>query len=484
MDRYDIAVIGSGPAGHAVAIQAAKLGKRTAVIEKSAAIGGASVNLGTIPSKAFRESVVSLTGFWQRDLGGPGASARDGFTVRELSARSEQVVSNENRVVRDQFVRNGVDLIAGQACLADSHRISIRDGEQELSLEADSIFIATGSTPARSDKVAINGRTIIDSDGLHDLTAIPRTMIVVGGGVVGVEYASTFAALGTRVTVVDQRRRILNHLDQEIMEALGYHLRQHGVTFRLGEEVTLVQEEGGKVVAHTASNKRIVGEVLLYAAGRQGVSQSLGLEHVGVEPDDRGRIPVNECYQTAVPHIYAVGDVIGFPALAGTSMIQGRCAVMHALGLAGGTPSAPLPYGMYSIPEVSMVGRTEEELTQNATPYESGIARYRETARGQIIGDRNGLMKLLIHAETREVLGIHIIGEGATELVHLGQMVMALGGTVDTLADNPFNYPTLAECYRVAALDAFNKLGCGSSDRDQAPAEPVSLEAVRSRLSA
>ncbi len=459
MSVYDVVVVGSGPAGHAAAIQAAKAGRKTAVIEKLSAVGGTSVNTGTIPSKALREAVLCLTGIKEREINGVHYSWRDTLGVQELCLRTDQVVKNENRVIKDQFFRNGVELITGSAVFRDAHRLAVVQNDGERDIEAEWIVIAVGSKPAGTREVAVNGRNIIDSDGAYGLQGVPKTMTVVGGGVVDTEFVSIFAALGVEITVVDQREAVLEHLDREITEALLYNLRRRGVMFRLGEQVTDVVEEGNQVVAYTASNKRIQSDVLLHSIGRQGSTAGLGLEAIGVEPDDRGRIPVNESYQTAVPHIYAVGDVIGFPSLATTSMIQGRGAMMHALGLTRQNMISPLPYGMYSIPEVSMVGKTEEELTRSATPYEVGLARYNETARGQIIVDDVGTLKLLVHAETRRILGVHIIGEGATELIHIGQMMIALDGTLDFLADSPFNYPTLAECYRIAALDAFNKLG-------------------------
>ena len=344
--------------------------------------------------------------------------------VKELCLRTDQVVKNENRVIKDQFFRNGVELITGSAVFRDPHRLAVVQEDSEKEVQAECIVIAVGSKPADTREVPVNGRNIIDSDGVYGLQRIPRTMTVVGGGVVGTEFASIFAALGVELTVVDQREAVLEHLDREITEALLYNLRRRGVMFRLGEEVTGVAEEGDQVVAHTASNKRIQSDVLLHTIGREGATGGLDLEAIGLETDGRGRISVNESYQTAVPHIYAVGDVIGFPSLATTSMIQGRVAIMHALRLGHRDPTPPLlPYGMYSIPEVSMVGKTEEQLTKSATPYEVGLARYRETARGQIIADEVGMLKLLVHAETRRILGVHIIGEGATELIHIGQMM-------------------------------------------------------------
>ncbi|MEE9198216.1 MAG: Si-specific NAD(P)(+) transhydrogenase [Dehalococcoidia bacterium] len=457
-DKYDVLVIGSGPGGHGAAIQAAKLGKRVAIIERRAAIGGTSVNVGTIPSKTLREAVLYLTGFRQRHIYGISYKVKEDITFQDLMLRCDQVVRNEIGVLRNQFSRNHVTLLRGRASFLAPHLLSIESRSGTLEVEADFIFIATGSVPARSEKVPINGRSIIDIDGVHHMASIPDTLVVVGAGAVGIEYASIFATLGIEVTLVDMRRQILEFLDTEVRQALLYHMREQGVIFRLGEEVLRVSSDGRQVTAYTKSNKRLTGEVLLYAIGRNGATQGLGLDRIGLQPNARGRLQVNEHYQTAIPHIYAVGDVVGFPALASTSMAQGRIAARHALGVDDEATTPLLPYGLYTIPEISMVGQTEEELTQAGTPYEVGLARYRETARGQIIGDRSGTLKLLVHSETRKLLGVHIIGQGAAELVHIGQLAMALGGTLDFLVNNVFNYPTLAECYRIAALDAFNKL--------------------------
>ncbi|MEK7216902.1 MAG: Si-specific NAD(P)(+) transhydrogenase [Chloroflexota bacterium] len=459
MDKYDLVVIGSGPAGQRAAIQAAKLKRKVAVIDKRMTVGGVCLHEGTIPSKTLREAVLYLTGFRQRGIYGLSYTLKPDISIQDLMFRCDQCVKSEVDVLVAQFARNGVDLFHGPASFVDEHHVNVAVEGGDRSLEADFVVVACGTSPAHSPRVAVNGRTIIDSDGLYDLTSIPHSMIVVGAGIIGVEYACIFAALGAEVTLVDKRRRVLEFLDEEILEALLFHMREEGIIFRFGEEVTDVGEINGQVVAHTKSNKTIHGDCLLYTVGREGSTRELNLANVGIEADERGRIPVNEHFQTAQPHIYAAGDVIGFPALASSSMEQGRLASAHAFGLHTNGISRHLPYGLFTIPEISMVGRNEEELTNDAIPYEFGIARYREIARGQIIGDRNGMLKLLVHSETRKLLGIHILGEGATELIHIGQAVLALGGTLDYLVENVFNYPTLAECYKVAALDAYNKLG-------------------------
>ena len=458
MEHYDVLVIGSGPAGHGAAIQAAKLNTRVAVVEKTQALGGASVNTGAIPSKALREAVLHLTGFKQRGVYGVSYKVKEDISIDDLTFRCDHVVENEIQVLRSQFNRNRVVMYEGKASLTSPNDVEIDGPVDRTTVSADKIIIAVGSAPARSPTIPVDGRSVIDSDQVYNLESIPRTVTIVGAGAIGMEYAAIFSTLGVEATVVDKRRDILEFLDREILEALLYHLRQRGVMFRFGEEVTGVEADSSQVTAYTESNKRIVSDVLLYTVGRNGATKELGLEAVGLEVDDRGRIQVNDFYQTDVPHIYAVGDVVGFPALSSTSMEQGRIAACHALGIELFQMADTIPYALFTIPEISMVGGTEEQLTRQNVPYEVGLARYRETARGQIINDSVGTLKLLVHSETRKVLGVHIIGDSASELVHIGQSIVGLGGTLDFLINNTFNYPTLAECYRIAALDVFNKL--------------------------
>lgn len=458
-ESFDVAVIGSGPGGHGAAIQAAKLGRKVAVIESRATPGGNCVSTGTIPSKTLREAVAYFTGLQQRELSGVNFSLKKDVSVQDLVLRTDHVVKTETEVFRDQFLRNGVTVITGTGSFVDAHRLRVEAGHEVRELQAETIVIAVGTAPSRPADIPFDGQSVVDSDTIFHLPRIPRTMIVVGGGAIGVEYACMFSVLGTEIVMVDQRPTILEFLDREVLEALRYHMRERGAIFRLGERVTGIAREGAGVVATTASNKRIRGDVLLYSVGRLGATAGLRLEAVGIQPDDRGRLATGQFFQTAVPNIYAVGDVVGFPALAATSWEQGRIAIRHALGVGDDRMSPLLPYGLYTIPEISMVGQTEEQLTACNCPYEVGLAHYRETARGQIIGDTAGMLKLLVHSTTRQVLGVHIIGESATELVHIGQLVIGFKGTLDHLVDNTFNYPTLAECYRVAALDAANKLG-------------------------
>jgi NAD(P) transhydrogenase len=456
---YDLLVLGSGPSGQKAAIAAAKLDRRVAVVEKRHMIGGVCINTGTIPSKTLREAVLYLTGLSQREMYGQSYRVKDDITVADLTSRTQHVVGREIDVIRNQLARNHVRLHTGTARFQDPHTIVIDDGTgHESRFTAEKVIIAVGTRPARPDTVDFDEQTIIDSDGILDLDRVPQSLVVVGAGVIGIEYASMFAALGAKVTVVERRERMLEFCDLEIVEALKYHLRDLAVTFRFGEAVSSVERHPRGAIAVLESGKRIPADTVMYSAGRQGTADLIDVEKAGLSVDARGRIAVNEHYQTAVPHIYAVGDVIGFPALASTSMEQGRLAAHHAFEEPAHDMHGLQPIGIYSIPEISFVGRTEDELTESRTPFEVGIARYRELARGQIIGDSYGMLKLLVSPDDRRLLGVHVFGTGATEIVHIGQAVMGCAGTIDYLVDTVFNYPTLAESYKVAALDAMNKM--------------------------
>ena len=459
MYDFDLLVIGSGPGGQKAAIAAAKLERRVAIVERRDMIGGVCLNTGTIPSKTLREAVLYLTGIDQREMYGQSYRRKDEITIADLSARTSHVVGREMDVVRSQLARNRVAILTGTASFADPHELEIDDGGGRLRrVTAEKIVIATGTRTARPGSVEFDERTVIDSDGIVNLDKVPRSMVVAGAGVIGIEYASMFAALGTKVTVVEQRDRMLEFCDIEVVEALKYHLRDLAVTFRFGETVDSVQARPDGAIALLRSGKKIPAETVMYSAGRQGMSDNLNLAAAGLAADERGRIAVDEVYRTAVPHIYAVGDVIGFPALAATSMEQGRVAAHHACGETLRAVGELQPIGIYSIPEISFIGRTEEQLTRESVPFEVGVARYRELARGQIIGDSYGVLKLLVSTDDHTLLGVHVFGTGATELIHIGQAVMGCHGTVDYLVDAVFNYPTLAEAYKVAALDAMNKM--------------------------
>jgi len=456
---FDLLVIGSGPGGQKAAIAAAKLERRVAIVERPDMMGGVCLNTGTIPSKTLREAVLYLTGLDQREMYGQSYRVKDEITIADLAARTQHVVGRETEVVRSQLSRNRIMILTGTARFTDANTLEIDDGHGQLrQVSAQNIVIATGTRPARPASVDFDDRNVIDSDGIIHLQRVPRSMVVAGAGVIGIEYVSMFAALGTKVTVVEQRDRMLEFCDLEVVEALKYHLRDLAVTFRFGETVTSVEARPEGAIASLASGKRIPAETVMYSAGRQGQTDDLGLAAAGLSADKRGRIEVDEFYRTAVPHIYAVGDVIGFPALAATSMEQGRLAAHHACGEPVHTAHMLQPIGIYSLPEISFIGKTEDQLTQDCVPFEVGVSRYRELARGQIIGDSYGVLKLLVSPDDRTLLGVHVFGTGATELVHIGQAVMGCGGTVDYLVDAVFNYPTLAESYKVAALDATNKM--------------------------
>ncbi len=458
--KYDLVVVGSGPAGQRAAVAAAKMNKRVAVVEARSVVGGVCINTGTIPSKTMREAVLHLSGYNYRTLYGINYRVKEKITMADLAFRVQAVIKTEVDVTEAQLSRNGVDVVHGIAQFVDPHKVLVEGPHTDATLEADNIIVAVGTKPACSPKVPINGRTIINSDQVLELPELPRSMIVVGGGVIGVEYTCMFAVLGVRVTLIEKRDRLLEFADREIIEALSYHLRDSRVTMRLGEELESVEEPTpGTVVANLMSKKKVSGDALLYAIGRQGAVDELNLPAAGLEADNRGRIAVDEHYRTKSDHIFAVGDVVGFPSLASVSMEQGRIAASWAFNDHAATTNPGFyPYGIYTIPEISFIGKTEEQLTDEDVPYEVGMAYYREVARGQIRGDTTGRLKLIFHRDTRKVLGVHIIGEGAAELVHIGQAVMTLNGTVDYFIDTVFNYPTLAECYKVAAFNGLGRL--------------------------
>jgi NAD(P) transhydrogenase len=459
VQTYDLIVIGSGPAGQRAAIQGSKMGKRVALIERRELVGGVCVNTGTIPSKTFREAVLHLSGYHYQNIYGVNYRVKEKITMSDLAFRVQHVIKTEVDVIQAQLSRNNVELILGIATFIDPHSLRVTSARGEQTYSADFFVVATGTKPAEAAKVPINGRNIIDSDQVLEMPEIPKSMIVVGGGVIGVEYTCMFAALGVRVILVEKRPRLLEFADSEMVEALSYNLRDHRVTMRLNEEVESVEETpDGKVTANLESKKKLSGDALLFAVGRQGNVVELNLEAAGVQADARGRIKVNAEYRTEQPHIFAVGDVIGFPSLASVSMEQGRIAAAGAFGKVVVSNPASYPYGIYTIPEISFTGKTEEQLTDEDVPYEVGVAYYREIARGQIRGDTTGRLKLIFHRETKQVLGVHVIGEGASELLHIGQAVMILGGTVEYFIDTVFNYPTLAECYKAAAFNGLNKL--------------------------
>lgn len=473
MRHFDLCVIGSGPAGQRAAIQAAKLGKTAVVIEKREQVGGVAINTGTIPSKALREAILQLKG-----VNSAMPTAGDFMVARTqtftgLQSSINRVIGHEIDTVRQHFARNGVEVINGHGKLAGQTdgitnvQILSEHGDQELT--ADKVLIGVGTGPARPGNVAFDGTNIVTSDEIIGIPYLPNTMIVVGGGVIGTEYASMLTALGVRVTLVEGRPRLLDFVDGEIIEALQYQLRQAGATLRMGEKVVSIKPcepphgartANGKMAEATLeSGKTLRADCVLYAVGRGGATDNLGLDSVGLEADNRGRITVDpETYETVVPGIYAAGDVIGFPGLASTSMEQGRIAALRMFDKPANVTPDLLPFGIYSVPEISMVGWTEQRLTEAGIPFEAGVANYREIARGKMLGDESGMLKILVHQESRTILGVHAIGTGATELIHIGQCAIAFNATLDYFVESVFNYPTLAECYKVAAFNALNKL--------------------------
>ncbi|MFV1996610.1 MAG: Si-specific NAD(P)(+) transhydrogenase [Acidiferrobacterales bacterium] len=460
MRKVDYLVVGSGPAGQRAAIQAAKLGKKVVLIERRSLVGGVTVHTGTIPSKTLREAILYLTGWRQRGFYGRDYRVKESITIDDLAQRLQFTIRHEIEVINDQLYRNGVEVITGEASFADANIINVklRDGETRK-YTADKIFLATGTHPRRPDNIPFNDSTVLDSDSLLRIESIPRSIIVYGAGVIGVEYASMFKTLDIDVTLVNERDRMLSFIDHDVMDEFSHLLRENGMRLMLGEKLENISHtDSGKVEVHFVSGRSVTADVLLFAAGRIGCTSALKLENAGLQATDRHQLTVNDNYQTDVPHIYAAGDLVGFPSLASTSMEQGRIAAYHAFNDSRIKMPQHFPYGIYSIPEISMIGKTEQELVKDGVAFETGIARFHETARGQILGLCEGLLKILVDINNHRILGVHIVGEGATELIHIGQAVMILGGKLEYFVENVFNYPTLAETYKVAALDAWNRI--------------------------
>ena len=457
---YELIVIGSGPAGRRAAIQAAKLGKSVLVVEGRMRVGGVSVHTGTIPSKTLRETALNLSGWRERGFYGRSYRVKKEIGRADLNTRLGKTLDYEVDVLEHQFLRNGVHTMAGFARFADPHTIIVTSPDgSEMTVTGARFLIAVGTTLFRPDNVDFCAPDILDSDEIAEVPRLPRTLTVVGAGVIGIEYATIFSALDVAVTVIEPRQTMLDFVDREIIEEFVHQLRDRGVRLQMGAAVAAVERAGNKVIARLEDGRSVASDMLLYCAGRIGATKALALETCGIETDGRGRIAVDpDTFQTCVPHIYAAGDVIGFPSLASTSMEQGRIAACHAFELP--VPPAPqfFPYGIYAVPEISTVGLTEQEVRDKGINYECGIARLRETSRGHIMGLDQGLMKMIFSLKTRRLLGVHIIGEGATELIHIGQAVLNLKGTIDYFLENTFNYPTLAEAYKIAALDAWNRM--------------------------
>jgi len=458
-EEYDLIVIGSGPAGQKAAIQAAKIHKKVAIVERGREIGGVAVHTGTIPSKTLREAALYLSGYDQRGLYGKSYKLKQQMTMADLMQRVAITINQEVEVMSHQLSRNGVTVIEGSASVIDAHTIQVEErGGKQTQYKTDKVMLGTGTRPRRPDDIAFDGEVIVDSDEILNIKKLPKTMAVVGAGVIGVEYASIFSALDIKVTLIDGRSSMMRFMDKEITDELTHMLRERGAVIRLGENIDTVVRENDQAVVTLKSGKKFNADLVLFAAGRIGCTTSLNLENAGLEADDQHRIKVNEFYQTEVENIYAVGDLIGFPSLASTSMEQGRLAARHAFGLPLSSRPDLFPFGVYAVPEMSMVGKTEEELTEQKVPYEVGIARLKETGRGHIMGLQEGMLKLIFSLDDKKLLGVHVLGEDATELVHIGQAVIALDGGLDFFMDNVCNYPTLAEAYKIAALDACNRM--------------------------
>jgi NAD(P) transhydrogenase len=458
---HDLIVIGSGPAGRRAAIQAAKLGKRVLVVERGRRVGGVSVHTGTIPSKTLRETVLNLSGWRERGFYGLAYRVKQDIGAADLIKRLHITLDHEVEILEHQFARNGVETIRGEAKFADPRHVEIaRDDGEIVRCAAERFVIAVGTRPYRPSHIAFDGVRVLDSDEILDLHAIPRQLTVVGASVIGVEYASILSALDIKVTLLEPTDRLLPFVDRELADEFKHDLRDRGVALRFGCRVTRAYAEpSGSCMVESEDGREVRSDMVLFAAGRVGAVDALGLEACGLAADSRGRLAVEPTtFQTPQPHIYAAGDVIGFPSLASTSMEQGRIAACHAFGASAPPPPEFFPYGIYSVPEISTIGMTEEEVREKAVPYECGVARFRETSRGHIMGLSTGFMKMIFALETRRLLGVHIVGEGATELIHIGQAVLNLEGTLDYFVENTFNYPTLAEAYKIAALDAWNRM--------------------------
>jgi NAD(P) transhydrogenase len=462
MFQFDLVVVGSGPAGRRGAIQAAKLGKKVLVIEQGKRVGGVSVHTGTIPSKTLRETALNLSGWRERGFYGKAYRVKDEISADDLRRRLLITLDHEVEVLEHQFARNRVQHMRGKASFIDPSTLEIvKDDGEVVKVSGASILLAVGTKPFRPDYIPFDNKTVLDSDELLDIEELPRSMVVIGAGVIGIEYATIFSALDTAVTLVDPKSTMLDFIDKEIVEDFTYQLRDRNMKILLGTKAEKVTKlDNGKVELQLDNGRRLVTDMVLFAAGRMGATDTLNLAAAGLEADSRGRLKVNpETFQTSVPNIFAAGDVVGFPSLASTSMEQGRIAARVAIGAVAKEPPKYFPYGIYAVPEISTCGLTEEEMKERGIPYECGIARFRETSRGHIMGLDTGLLKLIFSLKTRRLLGVHIVGEGATELVHIGQAVLNLKGTVEYFVENTFNYPTLAEAYKIAGLDAWNRMG-------------------------
>ena len=459
MEHYDLIVIGSGPAGEKGAAQAAYFGKRVAVVESAPHVGGAGINTGTVPSKTLREAALYYSGLQQRGLYGIDYSLKENMSVTDFMHREHIVVNNERKLIEDNLSRHHITLIHGEASLKDAHIVRITSSSGEREIHGDILLIATGSSPFHPEGIPFDANLIYDSDTILRMNRIPKTMAVVGAGVIGTEYASIFTALGVSVILIEPKERLLPFVDTEMIHRLTDQLKLLGLKFALGDRVKEIETKENHVQLRLASHSVLDVDIVLIASGRQSNVQGLGLEQVGITTGNRGLVIVNEKYQTNIPNIYAAGDVIGFPALASTSMEQARVAMAHAFGLSYKEQMSPvLPLAIYSIPEISSVGLTEDDCQAQKIPYLVGRAFYENNPRGQIIGDMSGMIKLVFSPGDKKLLGAHIIGELASELIHIAAHVMMSKGTIDVFIQSVYNYPTLADLYKYAAYDGLGNL--------------------------
>ena len=459
-ERYNLVVIGGGPAGKRGAIQAAKAGKSVLIVDKGKLIGGVSVHTGTIPSKTMRETILNLSGWRERGFYGRGYKVKDDITAADIHKRLRLTIDHEVDVLEDQYDRNNVERVSGSAKFVNKNTITVAlaDGTKTC-VEADKFLLAVGTKPHRPDGVPFDGKRILDSDEILKTTDLPKSLIVIGAGVIGVEYATIFNSLGIAVTLIEPRPKMLDFLDDEIVDNFTQHLKNRGMKISVGQKIVSIKSDANCCLVKMSDGRVFKAGTLLYTGGRVGAIHDLGLETCGIESNNRGLIPVNgNTFQSKVPSIYAAGDVVGFPSLASTSMEQGRIAICHAFNIPMSSPPDYFPYGIYSVPEISTIGLTEKKLKAMNVRYQCGIAQLRETSRGQIMGVQTGVLKMIFSMDNQQLLGVHILGEGATELIHIGQAVLNLGGKLEFFINNIFNYPTLAEAYKVAALDAWNKM--------------------------
>lgn len=485
MNHYDLIVIGSGPAGRRAAIQAAKFGKRVLVVERGRRVGGVSVHTGTIPSKTLRETALNLSGWRERGFYGRSYRVKQDITATDLSARLRMTLDHEVEVLEHQFARNQVTTLKGAARFASPHQIDVvKETGETVYYGAERFLICTGTVPFRPDYVPFDGESVLDSDEILNLKTLPKSLAVIGAGVIGIEYATIFSALDVPVTLIEPRESMLDFVDRELVADFTHQLRDRGVQLRFGAQVERIDRVApGRCEIALENGRMVRAAAVLFAAGRMGATAGLNLEAAGLAVDHRGRLKVDPMtFRTDVPHIYAAGDVIGFPSLASTSMEQGRIAACCAFGEKAHKPPEFFPYGIYAVPEISTVGLTEEEARERNIPYECGVARFRETSRGHIMGIETGMLKMLFSLKTRKLLGCHIVGEGATELIHIGQAVLNLGGGLDYFVENTFNYPTLAEAYKVAALDAHNRMPAARAQVIAPPEPHAMLGAIEAGL--